>query len=72
MLDVSHELRSPITRMKVALEFMPEGQAKDSLKSDIAQMETIITEILETARMHHLHVKPHETKERTAEPKNIE
>jgi signal transduction histidine kinase len=55
MLDVSHELRSPITRMKVALEFLPEGQAKDSLKSDIAEMETMINEILETARLHHLH-----------------
>jgi signal transduction histidine kinase len=55
MLDVSHELRSPITRMKVALEFLAEGQAKDSLKSDIAEMETMINEILETARMHHLH-----------------
>ena len=55
MLDVSHELRSPITRMKVALEFLVEGQAKDSLKSDIAEMETMINEILETARMHHLH-----------------
>ena len=55
MLDVSHELRSPITRMKVALEFLPEGQAKDSLKSDIAEMETMINDILETARMHHLH-----------------
>jgi signal transduction histidine kinase len=55
MLDVSHELRSPITRMKVALEFLAEGQAKDSLKSDIAEMETMINEILETARRHHLH-----------------
>ena len=55
MLDVSHELRSPITRMKVALEFLPEGQAKDSLKSDTAEMETMINGILETARMHHLH-----------------
>jgi signal transduction histidine kinase len=55
MLDVSHELRSPITRMKVALEFLSEGQAKDSLKSDIAEMETMINEILETARLHHLH-----------------
>ncbi|MGD8291111.1 MAG: HAMP domain-containing sensor histidine kinase [Desulfobacterales bacterium] len=55
MLDVSHELRSPLTRMKVALEFLAEGQAKDSLKSDIAEMEAMINEILETARMHHLH-----------------
>jgi len=55
MLDVSHELRSPLTRMKVALEFLPESQAKNSLKNDVAEMEKMISEILETARMHHLH-----------------
>jgi len=55
MLDVSHELRSPLTRMKVALEFLPESQAKNSLKNDVAEMEKMINAILETARMHHLH-----------------
>lgn len=51
MLDVSHELRSPLTRLKVALEFLPEGAARDSLKEDVAIMESMITEILETARL---------------------
>lgn len=51
MLDVSHELRSPLTRLKVALEFLPEGAAKESLKEDVAIMESMITEILETARL---------------------
>lgn len=51
MLDVSHELRSPLTRLKVALEFLPEGTAKESLKEDVVIMETMITEILETARL---------------------
>jgi len=51
MLDVSHELRSPLTRMKVALEFLPEGATKDSLSEDLAVMESMITEILETARL---------------------
>ena len=51
MLDVSHELRSPLTRLKVALEFLPEGATKESLKEDVAMMESMITEILETARL---------------------
>lgn len=55
LLDVSHELRSPLTRVKVALEFLPEGPAKESIAGDVADMEKMISEILETARMHHLH-----------------
>jgi signal transduction histidine kinase len=57
LLDVSHELRSPLTRVKVALEFLPDGQAKDSITGDIAEMENMINNILETARMHYLHGK---------------
>jgi len=55
LLDVSHELRSPLTRVKVALEFLPAGKARDSIADDISEMEKMINEILETARMHHLH-----------------
>lgn len=57
LLDVSHELRSPLTRIKVALELVPDGAAKDSISGDVADMEKMITEVLETARMHHLHGK---------------
>ncbi len=57
MLDVSHELRSPLTRMKVALEFLPDGQARRSLNTDVLEMEKMINAILETARRHHLHGK---------------
>ena len=57
LLDVSHELRSPLTRVKVALEFLPDGRAKDSIAGDVAEMERMINEILETARIHHLHGK---------------
>ncbi|MCP4625337.1 MAG: HAMP domain-containing histidine kinase [bacterium] len=57
LLDVSHELRSPLTRVKVALEFLPDGRAKDSIAGDIAEMEKMINNILDTARMHHLHGK---------------
>ena len=51
LLDVSHELRSPLTRMKVALEMSPKGKMKDSMLRDIAEMETMLTEILETERL---------------------
>ena len=55
LLDVSHELRSPLTRVKVALEFLPEGKARDSIANDICEMEKMINAILEAARRHHLH-----------------
>ena len=51
LLDVSHELRSPLTRIKVALEMAPEGAAKDSIGDDLGEMEAMIAEILETARL---------------------
>ncbi|MBC8247206.1 MAG: HAMP domain-containing histidine kinase [Deltaproteobacteria bacterium] len=50
LLDVSHELRSPITRMKVALEFMEEGKVKESLRDDIKEMEQMVSNVLETYR----------------------
>ncbi len=51
MLDVSHELRTPITRMKVALEFLADGKVKANLQADVLEMEQMVTEILETARL---------------------
>ena len=51
LLDVSHELRSPITRMKVALEFMPDSAVAQGMRADIHDMETMISEILETQRL---------------------
>jgi signal transduction histidine kinase len=57
LLDVSHELRSPLTRIKLGMEFLPDGTAKDSITGDIAEMEKMIHDLLETARMHHLHGK---------------
>jgi len=57
LLDVSHELRSPITRMKVALEFLPTSKEKKNIQDDLAEMETMITEILETERFKNGHGK---------------
>ena len=51
LLDVSHELRSPLTRLKLALEMTPKGKMKDSMLRDVLEMETMITELLETERL---------------------
>jgi signal transduction histidine kinase len=55
LLDVSHELRSPLTRMKVALESLSETQMKKSIKEDVADMERMVTEVLQTARSHYMY-----------------
>jgi signal transduction histidine kinase len=51
LLDVSHELRSPITRMKVALEFMEDGKVKEGLGEDIREMELMVSTILDAYRL---------------------
>jgi len=55
LLDVSHELRSPLTRMKVAMEFIDECEEKANLENNIRKMETMIAEILETERLNSPH-----------------
>jgi signal transduction histidine kinase len=47
LADVSHELRSPIARMRVALEFMPQGGKRDALVRDLKEMENLIAVLLE-------------------------
>lgn len=53
LLDVSHELRSPLTRLKVQLEFLKDTDIRESLGSDLAEIEAMVTRILESARMRH-------------------
>ena len=47
LADVSHELRSPLARIKVALELLPEGDKRDSIAQDIREMESLTTVLLE-------------------------
>jgi len=51
LLDVSHELRSPLTRMKVALALLPEGEKRSRMEADVSEMEAMITGILELERL---------------------
>lgn len=51
LLDVSHELRSPIARLKVGIEMLDNDADKASLREDLVEMEAMVTEILEAARL---------------------
>jgi signal transduction histidine kinase len=51
LVDVSHELRSPLTRMKVALELIPQSDHRTGMVEDVAEMERMITELLELERL---------------------
>jgi len=51
LLDVSHELRSPITRLKVALALLPESTNRAGMAADVAEMEVMVTELLELERL---------------------
>lgn len=47
---VSHDLRTPLTRMKLQLEMMGDGDGVAELKSDVADMEHMLEEYLGFAR----------------------
>ncbi len=53
LLDVSHELRSPLTRLKVALELLSEEDQDKRAKmaADLAEMDMMIGELLELERL---------------------
>ncbi len=49
--DISHELRSPLARMMVALEFIPEGNIRQTIKNNISTLDKMTSVILEEARL---------------------
>jgi len=51
LYDVSHELRSPLTRIKIALEMIPRSTSKTDIMHDVKEMEIMIDELLENARL---------------------
>jgi two-component system osmolarity sensor histidine kinase EnvZ len=47
---VSHDLRTPLTRMRLALSLMPEDPEVSALQADVAQMERMVDEFLSFVR----------------------
>jgi two-component system osmolarity sensor histidine kinase EnvZ len=50
LAGVSHDLRTPITRMKLQLEMMEQSDAVRDMKSDLVEMENMIGAYLQFAR----------------------
>ncbi len=50
LAGVSHDLRTPLTRLKLSLEMMGKGKDIEAMKADIHDMERMITGYLDFAR----------------------
>ncbi len=55
LLAISHELRSPITRMRINIELLEDSEKKTVLLDDIREMEYLVSTILETERLNSGH-----------------
>jgi signal transduction histidine kinase len=51
LLAISHELRTPVTRAKLQLEFMDEGSVRDNLRDDIDEIDLLISDLIEAERL---------------------
>ncbi len=67
LLGISHELRSPLSRMRLAIELMdaPKSSADSSdaagMQSDVAEMERVIVTLIEAERLNSRHATLHRT-----------
>lgn len=50
LAGVSHDLRTPLTRMKLQLAMLPESEEVRDLRTDVAEMERIVEEYLAFVR----------------------
>lgn len=55
LLAISHELRSPITRATVLLALLQRNDTTNALRQDLYEMESLISELLETERLNSAH-----------------
>ncbi len=47
---ISHDMRSPITRLRLRTEMLPEGEARERMLGDLDEMEEMVASTLEFAR----------------------
>lgn len=51
LIDASHELRSPLARLRLAAEFVKDESLRKKIAADIAELEELTGGILETSRL---------------------
>ncbi|MEM7292362.1 MAG: HAMP domain-containing sensor histidine kinase [Pseudomonadota bacterium] len=51
LLAISHELRSPLTRARVATAMLADDDQRGEIESELSEMEALIAELLETERL---------------------
>jgi len=51
LLAISHELRSPLTRAKVAVALLDDPQQRDEITRDLDELDRLVEELLETERL---------------------
>ncbi len=55
LLAISHELRSPMTRMRINLELVEDNRMQEPLISDLQEMEALVSGLLESERLNTKH-----------------
>lgn len=52
LAGISHDLRTPLTRMKLELALLPSNSKLEEMKLDVVEMETLINEYLDFVKGH--------------------
>ncbi|MCY4016543.1 MAG: HAMP domain-containing sensor histidine kinase [Gammaproteobacteria bacterium] len=55
LLAISHELRSPLAKAKLRLEFIEEGEHAGQLREDINEIDLLIADLIEAERLNQEH-----------------
>jgi len=55
LMAISHELRSPLTRARIATELLPESRNRERLEEDLRDIERMITDIMESEQLQSNH-----------------
>ena len=55
LLGISHELRSPLSRLRLALEFVDDDERKEDVRAELSEIDEIIGSLLEAERLNTRH-----------------
>ena len=55
LLAISHELRSPLAKAKLRLEFIDDSDQADQLREDISEIDLLIADLIEAERLNQEH-----------------